>query len=396
MRSILTGMALLVALPCWAQDNSASHPPAPIVVTGNGLADSARQLEQCLARKCPPPEDIDASITLAENQLLAGDYRKARATLAAARDRNGGHRKDYPVAVADLERSYGRMTDLDGFPDRARIAQVDALDTLKGALDGKDTRVLIQRLTAGDDFRLVGRTDAADETYRRVEKQAREAGEAQVAGIAMLRSAAMYTFLASQDSIFRSTARARIARIERTTEPELEQVRIAARVLRARLTGLAGSSDAMDRAIANLGDAGFTEPVLVYEDVPLRNGAKAAIRKQIDSDPEWVDFRFRVAPDGRVHDLEEVRRSPEISADWANRVRKTVATRRYAPLRLPPGSDGKIRIERFTLVFDAGDATGSNMATRASEGRLTWLDITPDQPAPSIPPASYVPPRAPF
>ncbi|MBB4840576.1 hypothetical protein HNP52_003668 [Sphingomonas kyeonggiensis] len=396
MRSILTGMALLVALPCWAQGNGASHPPAPIVVTGNGLADSARQLEQCLARKCAPPEDIDASITLAENQLLAGDYRKARATLAAARDRNGDHRKDYPVAVADLERSYGRMTDLDGFPDRARIAQVDALDTLKGALDGKDTRVLIQRLTAGDDFRLVGRTDAADETYSRVEKQAREAGEAQVAGIAMLRSAAMYTFLASQDSIFRSTARARIARIERTTQPELEQVRIAARVLRARLTGLAGSGDAMDRAIANLVDAGFTEPVLVYEDVPLRDGAKAAIRKQIDSDPEWVDFRFRVAPDGRVRDLEEVRRSPEISADWANRVRKTVATRRYAPLRLPPGSDGKIRIERFTLVFDAGDATGSNMATRASEGRLTWLDITPDQPAPSIPPASYVPPRAPF
>lgn len=260
MRNILAGMALLVALPCWAQDNSGSHPPAPIVVTGNGLADSARQLEQCLARKCAPPEDIDASITLAENQLLAGDYRKARATLAAARDRNGGHRKDYPVEVADLERSYGRMTDLDGFPDRARIAQVDALDTLKGGLDGKDTRVLIQRLTAGDDFRLVGRTDAADETYRRVEKQAREAGEPQVAGIAMLRSAAMYTFLASQDSIFRSTARARIARIERTTEPELEQVRIAARVLRARLTGLAGSSDAMDRAIANLGNPASPNP----------------------------------------------------------------------------------------------------------------------------------------
>lgn len=389
-------LALLVAAPIQAQETPERETSAPILVTGSPLADSARRLAECIAQGCPPPEDIAASIAHAENQLLAGDYRQARATLAAARARNGRGRTEYPVEIADLERNYGRMTDLDGFPTQARIAQVDAIDTLKGALDRKDTRILLQQLVAGDDFLLTGRTDAADQVYRQVGKQARDAGQRQVAGVAMLRSATLYTLLSAQDPMYRGTARERIARIERTTEPELDRIRIGARVLRARIAAIAGDDMARNRAIASLADAGFTEPVLVYEDLPLRNGARAAIRKGIDSNPEWADFRFRIGADGRVRDLEEIRRSPEISADWSARVRKAIATRRYAPLRLPPGSDGMVRAERFTLVFDAGDSTGSNMGMRSNTGRLIWLDLTPDRPTSSIPPSLYVAPRPAF
>ncbi|MGK6356361.1 hypothetical protein ACMGDH_14190 [Sphingomonas sp. DT-207] len=39
-----------------------------IVVTGVSLADSEECLEACLARRCPPREDIEALLAHAENQ----------------------------------------------------------------------------------------------------------------------------------------------------------------------------------------------------------------------------------------------------------------------------------------------------------------------------------------
>lgn len=379
---MLAGLALAAPAPAWAQDSDQESAPT-IVVTGNPLSETAKRLKACLDRHCPPKEDIDASLAHAENQFLDGDYRAARATLAAAHGRNAQYAKQYPVDVADLDRAYGRLTNMDGRPEFGRFLQIGALETLKGGLDSSDARILVQRMMTGDEYLQTGRVEAAVEVYRKVEKQARKLGQMGIAGSAMLRPAALYAALGAHNYDYRMEARRELTRIERTTEPELATFRTAAQVLRARLAGVAGDEDEMEKAIGSLAGKGFTTPVLVYDEPPFGDipPPTGVISRNLDTNPEWIDLRYRIDASGRVKEVDELRRSPEISNDWPKYLLKSIAKRRYVPLALPTGSGELVRIERFTLVFDAESHTGSNMQSRSTKGRLVSLDLTPDPPA---------------
>lgn len=383
MRSwILAGTALLVAAPAWAQDNGQESNPT-IVVTGSPLSETARRLKACLDRNCPPTEDIDASLAHSENQFLAGDYKAARATLASSHDRNAKYAKQFPVEVADLDRAYGRLTGMDGYPEWGRILQVGALDTLKGGLAEGDTRILAQRLMTGDEYVQNGRLQAAIDVYRKVEKQARAQGAMRIVGVAMLRPAVLYASLGTNNPNFRDAARSELKRIDRTTEPELASTRGAAQVLRARLAGASGDESEMEAAIAKLARSGFSSPVLVYEKPPFADvqPSTGVINRTLDTNPEWIDIRYRIDASGRVQDIDRLRSSPQITYDWPKYILKSLGKRRYVPLKLPEGSNGLVRIERFTLVFDAESHTGSNMRARSTKPRLVSLDLTPDPPA---------------
>ena len=100
---------------------TAAAPPidSSIIVTGRAIEDKRVALGACLARHCPPNEDIDASLALAETQLVAGKYREARVTLLAALGRDKKAAMAYPIPVADLYRANGRVA-----------AQLSALTTI--------------------------------------------------------------------------------------------------------------------------------------------------------------------------------------------------------------------------------------------------------------------------
>lgn len=379
----LAGTALAIGAPAWAQDTSVQEGSTTIVVTGNPLSETAKRLRACLERHCPPNEDIDASLAHAENQFLEGDYRNARGTLAAAHNRNAQYAKQFPVEVSDLDRAYGRLTNMDGRPDTGRIIQIGALDTLKGGFESGDARILAQRLMTGDDFIHTGRLSAGLDVYRKVEKQAREAGQMRMAGHAMMRPAMLFASLSRIDSAYLDQARAAIARVERTTEPELASFRTAAQVLRARLAGASGNQEELERTLTKLAGNGFAYPVLVYDEPPFRDPPSTGeARRGLDTNPEWIDLRFKIDANGRVRDVDELRRSPQISNDWTKYILRSLPKRRYVPLKLPTGSDGMVRIERFTLVFDAEGKTGTRMSNRSTSGRLVSMDLTPD-PAPA-------------
>lgn len=53
-----------------------------------------------------------------------------------------------------------------------------------------------------------------------------------------------------------------------------------------------------------------------------------------------------------------------------------VASRRYLPLALKGGTNGLVRVERFSYVFDVSTTTGSRMGVRNAAGRISSLDIT--------------------
>ena len=138
-----------------------------IVVVGRRVEDSARALAACIARQCPPKEEIDASLAHAEDQFLAGDYPEAQRTLAKARGRNMRYKRELPVEVGDLLRASGRMLAVNGQRDAARITAIDSLDALKSGLPSTDRRIFGSartrkscplRGTSRDRHRTVGRS----------------------------------------------------------------------------------------------------------------------------------------------------------------------------------------------------------------------------------------------
>src|SRR5687768_8888658 len=81
-----------------------------IIVTGTSLSQSERNLRDCLARNCPPDEDIEATLGHAENLFVAGDYETARRVARSSLDRNNGHADRFPVPVSDLYRASSRIS----------------------------------------------------------------------------------------------------------------------------------------------------------------------------------------------------------------------------------------------------------------------------------------------
>lgn len=377
MRRTLLIVLTSCALPALAQEGGAGS-QAMIVVTGTPLAATEAKLAACLARRCPPKEDIDASIAHAENLFIAGDYAGARRTLGKARGRNSRHAETLPTEVADLNRAYGRMANVDGRPDLGRLAQIESLEALKSGLGDNDERVFMQRLTVGDEFARAGRLHAAEDVYRRVARQARKARQLRIMGFALLRDAVVHAAVATVDPSFTATAKRKIARVENSAEPELAEFRTAARLLLAQLASHADDPAELERAIAALPPQSGGKPVLVHApaiDLPENLG------KRPPSDlgkPEWIDLRFWITAAGTVREVETLRTSGSIHGDWPERVEAAVAKRRYVPLALDPGSEGPERIERFSMVHDVMYETGSRIAGRSGYGRIASLDITPD------------------
>lgn len=383
-RSGFAALLVLAALPAYAQDEDSVD--QTIVVTGTPLTKTEADLKNCLARKCPPKEDIDASLAHAENLFVAGDYGRSRETLAAARGRNARYAKQFPVEVADLTRAYSRVSEHDGYPDLARVLQFDTLDALKAGLEQGDSRVLMQRLMVGDQFGKQGRFRAAADVYRKVARQGREAGKPMVTGFAMLREAVLYAAVSYRNSAYRAPTEQRIKAIEQTGGAEFEEFRFAARMLRARLAADRGDSAELDAAIAAFKDQKLDRPVLVFAP-PLRldrvsghEDGRIPAPNNVNKSPEWIDVRFRIAADGTVKDIETVREAPTVHGVWPKAVRANLAERRYAPLALADGSDGMTRIERFTLAYDVYRPTGSRLRQRATAGRVRSIDLTDDAP----------------
>ena len=67
-----------------------------VTVTGRRIQDFRDRLRACLARGCPPNEDVDASLALAEVEFESGEYEDARRTILQSLDRNRRHARQYP------------------------------------------------------------------------------------------------------------------------------------------------------------------------------------------------------------------------------------------------------------------------------------------------------------
>lgn len=376
-------IAAFAALPAAAQDSSLGSGDQTIVVTGRPLEESRRALAECLARKCPPNEDVDATLAHAENLFVAGDYKAARQATLASIARNRRHAAAYPVAVADLYRANGRIAAHLGEGHSYELSTNAVARSLKAGIPDGDIRVIGAELEKAGMYASLGRTERARQIYTQMQREAHRLGRDDIAAHIRLRSAWLHQL--EGDEVF---ARAALKEIAADRTPAARMARATALVLLARLDRKRGEPVAADALAGELRGLGGNQPVLLFSppvDKPTNaaadrptNIAKAMTDSGLRRMPmqrfekQWIDVGFRIGPEGRVGDVEMLR--SQGSTGWAKPVLQAIAGRIYSPVG---GSEGHYRVERYSLtsLWDYA-ATGSRRRQRSPQARIEMLDLT--------------------
>ena len=384
----LTAILLLagVSVPSMAQDDAKRE----IVVTARSLKDTAADLKACIARKCPPDQDIKATLAHAENQFVEGDYRDARATLANALGRNRKHKGQYPVEVSDLLRANGNVAAHLGESDIYRLSVLDMRDTLKGALKPNDYRVFGAEIEVADSRLKLGYLEEASDKYLEIERRALTMGLPQVAAVARLRDLSLRVQRAETEktAFRRNDATSAIDQFLKEPTGGAEEFKIVAEVLKSRMDRNGGNSETTDKLIARYAAMGGTErPVLLHSKPIEMNEAQAARAMAGGSDlnrlgtqvveKRWVDIGFWISADGKV-DEPEILRS-EGGTGWTDVVLKSIKTRIYAPLKVEKAgtTPGIYAIERYSLTAQyENDVTGTRIRQRSPIAKIERTDLT--------------------
>jgi hypothetical protein len=396
-----------------------------IIVTGKSLKDTEADLKTCIARTCPPDEEIRAALTHAENQFITGEYRDAKSTLYRTVRRNRKFGSDYPIEVSDLFRARSRVAEHLGEADDFRIAVLDMRDTLRANLPADDARAMVAQIEVGESRAKLGYPKEAVRIFSDISKSADAAGHSRVAAYALLRRLLIEYDMAKETDAFAEKKRALAGLRKLADNPRAgaEDLAMAAEVSLARIDRTAGKSDSTAAIIKRFAEkGGATRPILLAAEpvrlptaVNLKTGTQQLDARVIDmgikgtkvfgstalpllpgiAEDRWIDIGFWINPNGLVGDVEVLRSSGEVY--WAKWVADSIKSRIYAPLSMKgrEASPGFFMVERYsyTARYLARDATtGSRIATRSPNARIERLDITPenyDQPFTSVPAKTY-------
>jgi hypothetical protein len=355
-------------------------PAGDIVVVGRGIESAQAALDACVARGCPPDQEIKAALVVASRRFLAGDYAGSRQTLLRTRGRTAKADAAYPLAVSDLHRALNTIGNLDGREDSARLSAFDATDALRAGLKPDDPLILLQRLDSANQLTRTGRIEAARQIYEDVVKRAAKNGYPGVEGEAIFQAATLYATLASINPNSRDAADRWAARLDKRQEPEIAQYREGIRLVKLQLAASKASPEQRAAMLAGAKPLATRDAFLLSEpDVTFnvsnpvsRSVQSGALSGGTSEKPEWADVGFFVRPDGSVGDVSVVAQSDVKPGSWLSIKTDAVAARRYAPF---PGAP-IYRVERYTMVHNYGEATGTHLKMRSARGILNTTDVT--------------------
>jgi tetratricopeptide (TPR) repeat protein len=378
----LASAALFLATGASAASAPTPDPAAstdkPIIVTGTSLRQSERNLKECLARHCPPNEDIDATLAHAENLFVAGDYKQARSTTLASIGRNSKFSKQYPVDVSDLYRANGRIAAHLGEGHDYEFSTAEMRRILSGSFGHKDTRVISAELEVASMYAALGRTDRAKQLYEEAERDAKAIGRDDLAGVVRVRAAWLHQIEGDN-----WLTRQALQKIADDRSESNRTARLTALILLGRLDRIEKKPESTDALLAELRTHPGKIPALLFAPrieagaprlVDPEHQAMTALSLMPTSNFEnqWVDIGFWVTPDGKVSDPEILRSRGDIG--WAQPLLRSVAGRIYSPISDP---DGTYRVERYTWTsLWEYDRTGTHMRMRSADGRIEYLDLT--------------------
>lgn len=361
-----------------------------IIVVGQSLKDTEKALRDCIARGCPPDEEIRVALAHAENQFITGDYRDARSTLGKTVSRNRKHGEEYPIEVSDLFRASSRIAEHLGEGDLFRLSVLDMRDTLKGALPETDARVMVAQIEVGDSRSKLGYPKEAIRVYENVAEQALAAGHARVATFANLRKFMLEYVLASETDAKGDMSKA-IAGMRQIADKPLagaEDFGMVAEVTLARIDREGGKSESTAAIVKRYAEnGGVTRPILLSS-TPIKMPDQAGLKdkggnvltmSQGSMEDRWIDIGFWVNANGLPSDIEVLRSAG--NTRWAKPVSDSIASRIYAPLKAVEGgtAPGFYMVERYTMTARYMDeVTGTRIRQRSPEIRIERIDITPE------------------
>jgi hypothetical protein len=393
---------------------------AEIVVTGKSIKETAADLASCIARACPPDEEIRAALALAETQFIGGEYRDAKTTLYKTVGRNRKFGADYPIEVSDLFRARGRVAEHLGDANDFRLSVLAMRDTLRENLPADDARALVAQIEVGESRSKLGFPLEAVRIFADMEAKALGAGQNRVAAYAALRRL-LIEYDMAEDTEAKGDIRRAAAGLRDLADnpkPGAEDFALVAEVALARMDRLNGKGDTTAAIVKRFAEKGganrpillFTEPVKIPEGYNLRsskqelgmravgpaagnaggkaNGRGIKVMGATDlqmlprnMEDRWLDVGFWVNPNGLVSDIEVLR----VSGDglWSKWVTDAIKTRIYAPLSTKgrEASPGFYMVERYSYTaryLDQGSTSGTRIQTRSPTERIERLDITPE------------------
>jgi hypothetical protein len=390
--TFILSAAAAAATPVQAPAPPAAE-PGTIVVTGRRVADYRAALAACLARNCPPNEDIDATMALAEALFMTGGYRDARTAIRASLGRNRDEARNYPEPVSDLYRANARVARHLGLDRDAQISTGNILRALQTGLPTEDYRHFSARLEIAQSLTAFHQYRTARRELAELAERAGAAGRADVVAIARLRSLWTEYLEFPYGSAVRD-----LTALTRLTGTENRISAIGARMLLVRIYGERGEAGRVDALLAELRQTNTQRRQLllappyqlaVNEDGDATLGGLPEEGRSVDStlarragnfDDMWIDVAFWVQPDGRVNDLQIVRKRG--SPDWADPLLQSIRGRRYAAI---PGNEPTYRLERYTYTAGYEFRTGTHIAQRSPRARVEYFDLTDGEAPPSPP-----------
>ncbi|TMJ19533.1 MAG: hypothetical protein E6G92_07085 [Alphaproteobacteria bacterium] len=405
MRRLLPLASLFAAIPLSAQQPEASTDQPTIIVTGPRLQGYRDALARCLARHCPPNEDADATLALAEALFLDGAYHEGRDAVAASLRRNRDQTRGYPEPVSDLYRAHARLSRHLGEDEDGRRSTYGALRALQEGIPAEDHRHFTARLEVSEMQMQRGNLPAARRELQDLARVARAAGREDVATVAELRSLWFELIVDPQ-----SDARARLIALSRLGAAADHMRATGARLLLARFYRGAGQAARADALLAEVGRSASTATrrQLIYSPpYQMQVQDTVAVRDTVDSagmqgpselalgnftvanvnssmpdnfEDKWIDVGFWIMPDGRVSGLEILRNRN--NPDWADPLIESIRARAYSA-----GTEATYRMERYTYTAGYQELTGSHIRRRTRAARVEYLDLTTSD-APPTPPTS--------
>jgi hypothetical protein len=361
-----------------------------IIVIGQSLKDTEKALRDCIARGCPPDEEIRAALTHAENQFITGDYRDARSTLSKTVGRNRKHGEEFPIEVSDLFRASSRIAEHLGEGDLFRLSVLDMRDTLRGALPDNDARVMVAQIEVGDSRAKLGYPKEAVRIYENVAEKAAAAGHGRVATFANLRRLMLeYQMGDDVDSVGdKQKAIDGLRAIAAKPMAGAEDFGMIAEVTLARIDREGGKSESTAAIVKRFADKGGVNRPILLSSEPIKKpdtdgmdqkGGNVLASSQGNLEDRWVDIGFWVNANGLPSDIEILRSSG--NTGWVKPVSASIASRIYAPLKAKEGeaAPGFYMVERYTLTARYLDeVTGTRIRQRSAETRIERIDITPE------------------
>ena len=357
------------ALPPPPPSSPAATPSDEVIVIGRR---AEKELAACLARRCPPAEDVEASLQASVEQFADARYTDALRTLQRAVGRNKRHAAQLPGPVSSLYATMATVAEHEGLDRIWRNAARHNVEVLRAHVGTTNAATLTQELQLADDLLALDMPGAAAGIYKKVAQRGRDTGQPAMAANATFRQA----WVALMRGQFRAAGRLadESVAVAGPAQPAMNELRA---ILRMRIAVQKGDGGAVDALAARQRQSARRSPALLYApDLKDINPSRAfqGSNGGDGSGVQWADIGYWIRPDGRTADV-ELLRSNGLGA-WKPSILTFVGARRYIPLDLQATDPGLYRIDRFTIRSPFQIIVGSHLPVRAGPATVHVVDLT--------------------